>query len=188
MDAKDVALVGLSVDISGAILLARGFMMKGVLDIYDETGTRLGRNLAMVKSAMLQRAEAWAGASLLFVGFSLQILAALEVRSGPGLIVGWLGLGELLALSGLVFLAGFWACGWLGRRQFYEWALRKWDGQGRVLPKDSHEEQELEHYGRLYDVKRRKAEDVGAFLNRLNAAVAVLGKRHRGKLVLPSDE
>jgi signal transduction histidine kinase len=187
MDGRDVALVGLSVDISGAILLARGFMMKGVLDIYDETGTRLGRNLAMVKSAMLQRVEAWAGAGLLFVGFALQILAALEVRSGSRLIVGWWGLAELLALAAVLFVACFRTCTWLGRRQFYEWALRNWDGKGFTLPKDSHEEQELDHYGRLYDVQRRNGEDVSAFLARLNAAIAELGKRHRGKLALPCD-
>jgi len=187
MDAKDVALVGLSVDISGAILLARGFMMKRVLDIYDETGTRLGRNLAMVKSVMLQRAEAWAGAALLLVGFSLQIVAALEVSSGPRLIVGWLGLFELLVFSAVVFLACFRACTCLGKRRFYEWALRNWDGKQFALPKDSHNEQELDHYGRLYDVERQSGEEIGAFLTRLNDAVAVLGKRHRGKLVLPTD-
>jgi len=187
MDAKDVGLVGLAVDIPGAILLARGFMMKRVLDIYDETGTRFGRNLAMVKSVMLQRAEAWAGAALLLVGFSLQIVAALDVRSGPRLIVGWLGLFELLVFSAVVFLACFRACTWLGRRRFYEWALRNWDGKQFALPKDSREEQELDHCGRLYDVERQSGEEVGAFLTRLNHAVAALGRRHRGKLVLPSD-
>ncbi len=187
MDARDVALVGLSLDISGAVLLARGFMMKGVLDIYDETGTRLGRNLAMVKSAMLQRSEAWAGAALLIAGFALQILAALEVRSGPRLIIGWLGLIALAAMSAAVFWLSFLACARFGNRRFYEWALRNWSGRLFELPKNGHEEQELDHYGRLYDVPRHKGEDVASFLSRLNETVRVLGDRHRGRLHLPSD-
>lgn len=187
MDAKDITLIGLAGDIAGAALLAHGFMVKGVLDIYDETGTRLGRNLAMVKSVMLQRSEAWGGAVLLLGGFALQILAALEVSAGPRRFVGWGWFVALLAFSAALLVVGSATCVWLGKRRFYEWALRNYEGKPSLPPKNAHEEQELYHYGRLYDVVRRKDEDVDVFLTRLNEVVATLGRRHRGKLSLPSD-
>lgn len=40
MDAKDVTAFGLSLDVAGAILLARGLMAKSIIDIYDEMTVR----------------------------------------------------------------------------------------------------------------------------------------------------
>jgi hypothetical protein len=185
--SKDVALLGLAVDIAGAVLLARGFMMKSIMDIYDETRTRLGGSLSLVKSAMIQRAEAWGGAGLLMLGFFLQILAALEVGAGEPLFAGWFGLLVLLTLAGALFGAFYWLCDRTGRHRFYDWALRNYDSKPFTMPEGSNREEEIFQYGRLYDVKPKSGESAAAFLVRLNEAVAILGKRHRGKLALPSD-
>lgn len=187
MHSRDVALVGLAVDIAGAILLARSFMVKGVIDIYDETATRVGRNLALVKSTMIQRSEAWGGAALLFIGFALQIIAALEVGAGAAAFSGWWGLVVLLGIAGAVFAGTFHACARLGRQSFHRWALRNYDGHAFAAPGTPQEEQELLHHGRLYDLEPRKDEPLDTFAARLSQTVAILGKRYRGKLSLPSD-
>jgi hypothetical protein len=56
-------------DIVGAVILAKGFMFNEARSAFYESQTVSGANSHILKSALLQRAEAWVGALFLILGF-----------------------------------------------------------------------------------------------------------------------
>lgn len=73
MHPYDLIFLGLAFDIAGALLLAKGFMFKGIREAHAESLMIWGGNSHIVRSQLLQRAEAQVGAFFLIAGFGLQI-------------------------------------------------------------------------------------------------------------------
>jgi hypothetical protein len=190
MHPTDVALLGLALDIGGAILLARGFVMKHLEEAYYESRTFLDGNVFLLKSALLQRAEAWGGAILLVVGFLLQIFGSLHSTpaGAPRRIVGLPGLVELVAVAAGSFVIGWWLSGRIGSRQFYEYKLRNYTPGQPFASTTVADKEELLRAGVLYDVRPRHGEAAAAFATRLTEQVDVLGRKHRGKVKKPPEE
>lgn len=181
---SDVAVVGLGLDIAGAVLLARGFMMKHLQDIQDEVQTVAGGNQFLLKSGLFQRAEARAGGSLLFVGFLLQMLGSLNLfsTSAPRFVVGVHGLLVLLPLSGTVYVTAQQLASRIARGQFYEWKLRGYDGARLFKPPATpQEEEQLRRLARLYDIRTHPGEPMAILAERLNDTVSAWALRQRAK-------
>jgi hypothetical protein len=89
MNSYDVIFFGLWTEICAGVVFASSFMLKTPEATADEVAMRFGQNIAMFRSALFQRAEAWCGAVLLVVGFALQLTgtywSAVE-PSGLGLL------------------------------------------------------------------------------------------------------
>ena len=73
MHPYDCIILGLIFDLAGAILLAKGFILKRPQDILREARALSGRNAFLVKSGLYQKAEAWVGGGFLVVGFLAQL-------------------------------------------------------------------------------------------------------------------
>jgi hypothetical protein len=88
----DWIIGGLFVDIAGAVVLASSFMLKTPAQAADEAATRFGQNIALFRSALYQRNEAWCGATLLAGGFIFQMIGnyqnALNTM-GVGVLHSW---------------------------------------------------------------------------------------------------
>ena len=104
--------LGLSFDIAGGIALASGFISKRLGDVFRESRTYFGYNRPLLISALQQRGDAWAGASLLALGFGLQMFAYFH-----GLTTGTFGyvnsparLGLLLLIVGPLAMVLVFAC------------------------------------------------------------------------------
>ena len=114
MNSVDLVLVGLSSDIVGAVVLAKGFMLKRPSEAWRESRTFSGGNGQMLKSALLQKAEAWVGMLFLVGGFLLQLGGTWgRTEVNQNWINTW---PRLLLLFTLMGLAG-WIATLLARRQ-----------------------------------------------------------------------
>lgn len=96
MHPYDIIFVGLSLDVVCAVVLAKSFMLKDAQDAYYEVLPTFGGNRALVKSAIVQRGEAWVGAGLLLSGFLLQIWGNLH----GGIAASQAGWGRLDSANG----------------------------------------------------------------------------------------
>jgi hypothetical protein len=118
----DLIIIGLFSDVAGAFVLASSFMMKTPVDAADEAATRSGQNIALFRSTIFQRAEAWCGATLLGLGFALQVIGNYRnasVPAGLGVLNTWQRVGG----TGVVV--------WLGARL---WLMAwRFDAQERFL-------------------------------------------------------
>lgn len=72
--ADIVLMVGLGLDIFGALFLAKGFMAKRIKDIVEESGTYWGFNMYLRDSLAQQQVEAWIGGCSLALGFLCQVI------------------------------------------------------------------------------------------------------------------
>jgi hypothetical protein len=190
MHATDVALFGLALDISGAVLLARGFMVKTLPEMSYESATFFGRNVFLLRSGLLQRTEAWGGAILLFFGFVLQILGSLKVfpDSVPRVIVGWLGLAGLLATAVAVFASSQYAARRIGSRQFYKYKLRNY-ASGKPYPSATVQDKDaLLRESVLYDLPLRNGESPVTYAARLTQRVETLGVKYRSKVTTSREQ
>jgi hypothetical protein len=52
MNLRDWGLLGLALDISGAVVLAKGFILKSLWQAFYESRTMSGGNVFIVKSAL----------------------------------------------------------------------------------------------------------------------------------------
>lgn len=189
MHATDVTLLGLALDISGAVLLARGFMIKALPEMFYESRTFFDGNVYLLRSGLLQRSEAWGGAILLMLGFMFQILGSLRLfpDSASRMIVGWPGLIGLLAVAAVVFASGKYIAGRIGSRQFYEYKLRNYAPGDHFAAATVKDKEELLRASLLYDLPIRVNESPVAYAARLTKRVEALGLKHRGKVTKPSE-
>jgi hypothetical protein len=80
--SDEIAAFGLALDIAGAILLAKGFMLKRIDAIVRESGSYYGYNAHLRNSLVEQTVEARFGIVFLVSGFFCQA-APYMVRSSP---------------------------------------------------------------------------------------------------------
>lgn len=183
MHPYDIIFFGLSLDVVGAGVLAKSFMVKDPQDAYYEGLPVLGGNRALLKSAMVQRGEAWVGACLLLAGFLLQMWGNLHGGIAASQ-VGWVNSTPRMALvlGGTVALAVVLlriARG-LSDASFFRILFRNYSGQTEfTVPTD--DPTWFDRMARLYDMKRLKGESDTAFVTRLNARRVELGKRYGGQ-------
>jgi len=189
MHATDVTLSGLALDISGAVLLARGFMMKALPEMFYESRTFSDGNIHLLRSGLFQRSEAWGGAILLMLGFMLQILGSLRLfpHSAPRMIVGWPGFIGLLVVAAVVFALGKYIAGRISSRQFDEYKLRNYAPGDAYASATTKDKEGLRRASVLYDLPIRANESPKAYADRLTKRVEVLGLKHRGKVTTPSE-
>jgi hypothetical protein len=100
---------GLLLDISGAIILALGLVMKTPELALEESTPRWDFNAVLDGSLAAQTADAQVGAGLLVLGFGVQMAAALGWRESSWLATGLaLGAAALVATAAWMFLRYFW--------------------------------------------------------------------------------
>lgn len=178
----DFIFVGLACDIVGAVILAKGFTLKEARAAFYESQTVFGANSHLLRSALLQRAEAQVGALFLILGFALQIWG--NLHGGIAAIKpGWLNsfarmLAMLLCVAGLSFLCLHMALR-LARAAFYEIFFRNYIGGKLTVPEG--DPTWLDRMAQLVDLKRRRNEPDVDLLGRIETRRAVLGSRHAGK-------
>lgn len=117
----DFIILGLTVDLCGGLILAKGFVFKSIPSVIREAQTRLGGNSAMVRSALLQRSEAVLGGLLLAIGFGLQAWG--NFHGGPAANeLSWINSRARLAAVAVAVIGvsvAAWAVGrWLAVRSF----------------------------------------------------------------------
>jgi hypothetical protein len=111
----DFILTGLTLDVAGGLMLAKGFMLKGLKVIVREGVTRSGGNGAFVTSALLQQSEAWLGGTLLTLGFGAQMWG--NLHGGPSVNdLGYINSPSRLAVLGVVVAAVSYVAMWVGHR------------------------------------------------------------------------
>lgn len=109
----DWIIGGLTLDVAGGLILAKGFMLKRIDDVVRESRTTSGGNASLVRSALHQRSEAILGGSLLALGFAAQVWG--NFHGGPAANeLGWINSAGRFGLVGLVVLGGAYALMRLG--------------------------------------------------------------------------
>jgi len=178
----DFIFTGLACDIAGAVILAKGFMFKEARAAFYESRTVGGGNSHLLKSALLQRAEAQVGGLFLILGFVLQIwgnfhggIAAIEY--------GWLNsitrmFAMLLCIAGLSFLCLHVALRW-ARATFYQIFFLNYKGEDMTIPEG--DPTLFDRMAQLIDLKRRRKESNIDLLGRVNARRKVIGSKYAGK-------
>jgi hypothetical protein len=183
MHPYDLILTGLAIDVTGAVVLAKGFMMKHPQAAYYEGLMILGGNNHLLKSAILQRAEAWVGGGLLIAGFVMQIWGNLRggvsanelgwINSTPRMVVI---LAAAVAFASLCLRIAL----RIARAQFFRIFFRNYKGQTQLHPQ-ADDATWFDRTARLYDLPRRRGEEDGAFLTRLENRRVEFGKRYGGQ-------
>ena len=183
MHPYDYIFSGLALDVVGAMVLAKGFMLKDPQAAYYEGLMIFGSNPHLLKSALLQRAEARVGAGFLIIGFLLQIWGSLHggiAASEPGWINStWRVLGVLAAAAGLAWLL---LCIMLqrARAQLYHIFFRKYSQEEKLNPV-ANDPSWFDRFAKLLDVRRRWGESDADLLIRLEKQRVRLGTRHGGQ-------
>ena len=172
MNPYDVIFVGLSFDIAGGFALASGFMLKRPTDTFRESRNYYGYNLFLIKSSMLQRAEAWAGALLLALGFVLQMYGYFHggvTAKDFGIINSEVRLLELLLVVGL--LSTLWVLGWrhVAKRKFRRFQAQLYDPAMPPISPRPEDPDHLDSMASLMGASRLDAESEEAFAKRLTA-------------------
>lgn len=174
----DWIIGGLALDLAGAILLAKGFMLKRPANILREARTLLGRNSFLVKSGLYQKAEAWVGGSFLVFGFLAQLWG--NFHGAPAANdLGLIGTAE--AMVGLcILVAGLaWGCLSLAHRWARETFRRHFFGAvdpTKEMPPLSGDD--WDGLAWLYDTKRQAEETDDDLRERLEQLRRELGLRY----------
>src|SRR3989338_6307404 len=183
MHPYDYIFSGLSLDIVGTVVLAKSFMFKDPQDAYYEGLPVLGGNRSLVRSALIQRGEAWVGAGLLLVGFFLQMWGNLHggiAASELGLVNSTFRMFVVLALAVVIAAVALKLVRRWSDASFYRIIFRNYSGQSEfAIPPD--DPTWFDRTARTYDLKRQKNESDEAFKKRLEARRVELGKRYGGK-------
>jgi len=176
----DLIFSGLSFDIVGALVLAKGFMLKAPHSAYYESLMIYGGNKHLLKSALEQRAEAQVGAGLLVLGFFLQMWGNLHggiSANEPGWIDSTPRLLIVVAVScvfgGLLLYCNVRAA----RARFYRMFFHNYakDTKLTIEPGDP---TKMERMGELLGIARKRGETDEQFLGRIQDRYTVLGQRY----------
>src|SRR5712691_2880741 len=109
MSPSAVTAGGLVLDITGAIILALGLVLKTPEGALEESTPKWDFNAALDASLAAQTADAQVGAGMLVAGFGVQIAAALGWRESSWGATGVaLGASAAVAVAAWVFLNRFW--------------------------------------------------------------------------------
>jgi len=160
--ADEIAALGLALDIVGAILLAKGFMLKGVRGTIRESGSYYGYNSHLRNSLIEQTVEARFGMAFLASGFSCQA-APYMVRMCSGRIAA------LWAIAITLGVGAWLAAIVLSRRMIRK--LNRTVALKEISEKESNHytlsEKELQRLEKLSDVQRLPGEKTDETLSRM---------------------
>jgi hypothetical protein len=175
----DWIFTGLVFDIAGAVILAKGFMFKKPKVAFYESRTMFGGNPHVLKSALLQRAEAWVGGAFLAFGFILQMWGNLD----GGVTATDLGrvnsLGRVLALLIAVFVFAWISLRltqYRARTVFYRIWFQDYTGKPLTVPPG--DPTWLDRQAVLLDIPRQRQESDASLLTRVQAKHATLGAKY----------
>ena len=102
-DLLHIAVIGLTYDVVGVLILGHAFFGKSLEAILIESGTYWGGNDALMKSLIETKVDGIAGTTMLLVGFFLQLISYLHVDNKLASSILW---GALLILVAGYFLGG----------------------------------------------------------------------------------
>lgn len=169
MHPYDLIFVGLALDLVGAVVLAKGFMFKDPRAAHYKSLTIVGGNPFVLRSSIQQRGEAYVGASLLVLGFLLQIWGNLHggiAASQPG----WINSGErmLTVLAGAIGVAIIAVCivTSRARTQFYAIFFHGMSAETK-LASTAGDPTWYDRMSTLLDLKRRREETNAQLLGRI---------------------
>ena len=183
MHPYDLIFSGLAFDVVGAVVLAKGFMLKDPQDAYYEGLPVFGGNNLLLKSALLQRGEARVGGGLLIVGFLLQMWGNLHggiAATQPGWINSTGRMVLAVAASVVLGVLLVKATAHRAKAQFYRIFFRNYSGQTKLHPTEG-DATWFDRTGRFLDVKRRRGESNEQLLSRLEQRRIELGRRYGGQ-------
>ncbi len=183
MHPYDFIFAGLALDLVGAVLLAKGFMFKNPQASYFESLMIYGRNPHVLKSSLVQRAEAQIGAALLVLGFLFQICGNLHggiAATEPG----WVNSPERMLLVLFVVVIATIIVLYLAtssaHAQFYRIFFRDFSVDAALKP-PSNDATWYERLSLILDLRRHRGESDADFLPRLETRRLELGRQYGGQ-------
>lgn len=182
MHPFDLSFAGLALDVVGAVVLAKSFMLKDPQDAYYEGLPVFGGNNSLLMSALLQRGEARAGGGLLVVGFLLQMWGNLHggiAATQPGWINSFWRMALVVVCAAGAAMVLLWLAGRQSRAAFYRIFFRNYSGQTKLHATEG-DATWFDRTARLYDIKRQTGESDEALLRRLEEKRIELGRRYGG--------
>jgi hypothetical protein len=109
MTPSAVSACGLTLDISGAVIIALGLVLKTPDQALEESTPKWNFNAVLDASIAAQTADAQVGAGLLVAGFAVQMASALGWHESSWRATGiGLALGAVVAVAAWVLLVRFW--------------------------------------------------------------------------------
>lgn len=178
MHPYDFIFSGLALDVVGAVVLAKGFIFKNPRAAHYESLTIVGSNPFILRSALLQRAEACIGASLLMLGFLLQIWGNLHggiEASEPGWINSFWRMLLVVIGAIAVGVVAVYLGAWNARRQFYGVFFRGVSHEAKLQPTPK-DEAWYDRMSLLLDLKRQRNEADATLLTRIQMRWSTLAK------------
>ncbi|OFW09456.1 MAG: hypothetical protein A3G20_06995 [Acidobacteria bacterium RIFCSPLOWO2_12_FULL_59_11] len=183
MHPYDFIFVGLSLDLVGAVVLAKGFMFKNPQAAHYESLTIVGSNPFLLKSSMLQRGEAFVGGALLVLGFLLQIWGNLHggiAASEPGW-VNSVGRMLLVAVGTVaVAIASVRVVTSNARANFHRIFFRDVSADKKLKPTPG-DPTWYDRMSLLLDLRRHRGETDADLLTRIEARWVALAKQYGDK-------
>jgi hypothetical protein len=178
----DLIFTGLVFDIAGALILAKGFMFKNPRVAFYESLVLFGGNNHFLKSALLQRDEAWVGGLLLISGFGFQIWGNLDggvAATDLGRVNSLCRVLALLIAVGVFALMCLTLAHWHARTAFHRILFQDYTGEPLTVPPD--DRTWLDRRAVLLNIRRQRHESDAALLARVQAKHAKLGAKHAGQ-------
>ena len=183
MHPYDIIFAGLALDIVGALFLAKGFMLKNPQAAYYESLMIAGGNGHVLKSSLLQRAEAQVGAGLLVLGFLFQIWGNLHggiAAAQPGWVDSVPRMLLVVMGASTVGLAWWRLASLSARVKFYRIFFRKFSVEAK-FSLQANDATLCDRLSLLLDLKRRRRESDAQFLERLETRRVYLCTRYGGQ-------
>jgi hypothetical protein len=176
----DLIFTGLDFDIAGTLILAKGLMFKNPTDAFYESRTIMGGNYHVLKSALLQRAEARVGGAFLTFGFGLQIWGNLDggvAVTDLGWVNSWRRVLAVLIAIGIFAVMSLKFEPWRTRSTFRQQYYEQDTPETLTVPKN--DPTWLHRRAVLLDIRRRRHESDAWLLARVQARHATLRAKYR---------
>lgn len=184
MHPYDFIFAGLALDLVGAVVLGKGFMFKNPQASYFESLMIFDGNPHILKSSLVQRAEAQIGAGLLVLGFLFQIWGNLHggiAAAEPGWVNSLERMLLVLVVVVLATIIVMYLATLNARAKFYRIFFRNFSVDAALQP-PSNDATWYERLSLILDLRRlRRGESDADFLLRLETRRLELGRQYGGQ-------